>query len=85
MKKLLFRRKTYGWGWTPVGWEGWGIITMYLLILLFISRRIPEPVATKTMIVQFFIPLIILTAILIFICYKTGEKPKWQWGNKKDM
>ena len=25
-----FRRKTFGWGWTPAGWEGW------LATLLFI-------------------------------------------------
>jgi len=29
------------------------------------------------------LPEIVLTIVLIWICYKTGEKPGWRWGNKE--
>jgi len=29
---------------------------------------------------KFFIITIALVAILIFICYKKGERPRWHWG-----
>jgi ABC-type anion transport system duplicated permease subunit len=27
--------------------------------------------------------LIVTTLILIAICYKTGERPHWQWGGQR--
>lgn len=33
-KKLWFKRKTYGWGWTPVAWQGWLVIVLYVLFIV---------------------------------------------------
>jgi len=33
---------------------------------------------------MFVLPFLILTIAFIGIAYKTGEKPRWQWGNRKD-
>ena len=33
----------------------------------------------------FALPIIILTIVLIFIAYKKGEKPRWQWGSDKKL
>lgn len=30
------------------------------------------------------LPIIIFTSIFIFIMYRKGEKPKWQWGIKDE-
>ncbi len=84
-RKLWFKRKTYGWGWTPSSWQGWLVITIYVATLLSSTRYLvllarsndddmPPPFK--------FIPFIVLTTILILICYKKGEKPKWQWGKR---
>jgi hypothetical protein len=27
--------------------------------------------------------IIFITGLLFLICYKKGEKPKWQWGKEK--
>jgi hypothetical protein len=29
------------------------------------------------------LPIIVLTILLITICYKKGEGPRWQWGSPK--
>jgi hypothetical protein len=34
--------------------------------------------------INFTLPAIALTALFIFLCYGTGEKPEWRWGAKKD-
>jgi uncharacterized membrane protein YhaH (DUF805 family) len=76
-KKMWFKRKLYGWGWTPATWEGWLIILLWIIILVSL---------VQTMDHEWFkniIFIIIMTSILIFICYKKGEKPKWQWGQDK--
>jgi hypothetical protein len=37
-----------------------------------------DPAAIQTMVIQNFG----LVALLILICYLTGEKPGWHWGDK---
>ena len=85
MKKLWFKRKIYGWGWHPVTWQGWTITLVYIAILLTLSFTLDEDSSPKEVVFMFFLPMAILTATFIRIAYKTGEKPRWQWGeDKKD-
>jgi hypothetical protein len=84
MKKLWFVRKTYGWGWTPVTWQGWLIIVVYTIGILKIFKNVDsQSHSGSDTLIGFALPFIILTSLLIAICYLKGEKPKWQWGNKK--
>ena len=82
MKTLYFKRKTYGWGWTPVTWQGWGITIAYAVILIVLSSSVDWN-NEKEIMLMFVLPLIILTTAFVCIAYKTGEKPRWQWGNQK--
>lgn len=75
-KGYWFKRKLYGWGWTPVKWQGWFSIFVYILLLFIFISINDNP---KIML----LPVIFLTILLIFICYKKGEKPRWQWGFNK--
>lgn len=83
MKKLWFKRKVYGWGWYPVTWQGWMVILLYVLafakISFFWNVYAHED---SNLLVRFVFPFIVLTSVLILICYKTGETPKWQWSGK---
>ncbi len=87
-KPIWFKRKTYGWGWTPATWQGWLVTGVYfaLIFLLVLSREeaIPGNKDSGSNFLVFGIPLIVLTALFVFVAYKTGEKPKWQWGLSKD-
>lgn len=84
-KKLWFRRKSYGWGWTPCSWQGWVVLAAYLLVIMLFSYYTSgDMYPDGNLLVRFIFPFGVLTAILIFICYKKGEKPAWQWGEKKD-
>jgi hypothetical protein len=84
MKKLWFKRKSYGWGWSPATWQGWLAIVVYLILVTALSFNINETAPAQEIAITFIIPMIILTIILIGIAYITGEKPKWQWGEKKE-
>ena len=81
-EKLWFKRKLYGWGWTPATWQGWAVIGIFIATILKISFQLPEEPSNGEAI-WFFAKIITLVALIIFICYKKGEKPRWQWGNKK--
>ena len=77
MKKLWFKNKRYGWGWTPATREGWLVILVYLVLVLGIAFIYPPESGF------FFVSIVALTGALIFICYATGETPEWRWGDKK--
>jgi 8-oxo-dGTP diphosphatase len=80
-KKLWFKRKLYGWGWTPSSWEGWLVTAIYLFVAIFIFRNIDQTSHSGSdTLIGFVLPFIVITLLLIFICYKKGETPKWQWG-----
>ena len=82
--RLWFRRKSYGWGWTPITWEGWFVTLVIVIIPLVIKFSLKALEFERT--TQYFytyasIPILLMA--LTLICFRFGEKPKWQWGVKK--
>jgi hypothetical protein len=82
-----FKAKLYGWGWTPAKWQGWLVILAYIVFVLTLAhtreKDIPGNPDSGSNFLIFGLPIILLTTLLIFICYKKGEKPHWQWGPPK--
>jgi len=79
-----FKRKLYGWGWVPVKWQGWAVVAVFVLIILLSALTIGKT-PTDSEITWFTAKIILSVILLILICYKKGDKLKWQWGveNKK--
>ena len=75
-----FKAKLYGWGWTPVTWQGWLVIAIYIIAIIFFALTLDENSPPREIAFTFILPVAILTGLLFRICYKTGEKPRWQWG-----
>lgn len=84
-KRYWFKRKLYGWGWTPVTWQGWVVIIAFIFILIWNYRRIAATAASENEAMLQFLPqAILLILLLILISRLTGESPKWQWGFPKE-
>lgn len=84
-KGYWFKRKLYGWGWTPVTWQGWIVIFVYVALVFLFASNIDDTSPVREVIFTFILPVTALTIVLLRICYRKGEKPKWQWGlPKKD-
>lgn len=81
---LWFKRKLYGWGWTPATWQGWLVIFAYIVLVLLFAFTVDENSPTNEIIFTSALPITLLTVTLIRICYKAGEKPRWQWGIPKN-
>ncbi len=80
-KRLWFRAKTYGWGWTPSSWQGWLIVALwcavYAGIIAVCDMWFHESWSgTLVAIVVGFV----WVWVLVYISYKTGEPPHWRWG-----
>ncbi|HNW55932.1 MAG TPA: 8-oxo-dGTP diphosphatase [bacterium] len=81
MKKFWFKAKRYGCGWYPVTWEGWLSIAVYALLLIGTGSFFPEYIERWPL--GYFAWVLIITAALIYVSYKTGEKACWRWGEDK--
>ncbi len=83
-ERYWFKRKLYGWGWTPATWEGWVSILVFLGLLVFNAFRLEVLAGVEEAVAFTFAwQTLLLTGVLILICYKTGESPRWQWGVPK--
>lgn len=84
-KKRWFKAKEYGWGWYPVSWQGWAVTILYTLFIIWSFRRIDNySNSAKDTLINFIPEIFLATALLIGICYLTGDKAGWRWGEDKD-
>jgi len=75
-----FKRKLYGWGWTPAKWQGWLVLVIGILIALagfYIGELDDAPGAAALGI------LIMIILVITFSWWKGENPPRWQWGKRK--
>lgn len=79
-KKIWFPAKRYGWGWgLPCCWQGWAVfLIFYLLLGCAAFHWMPQHPK------HFFLACVVLSLLLVLICWWKGEKPLWRWGKEKE-
>ncbi|HEX5774596.1 MAG TPA: hypothetical protein VFY28_01390 [Candidatus Paceibacterota bacterium] len=90
-RKLWFRAKYIGWGWYPVSWEGWAVTLLYILLYiasgLLYGALSPSALAAGGSVgagtALLFSWYLLLTASLLWVCYRHGEKPGWRFDWRK--
>ncbi|MBX4195697.1 hypothetical protein KW796_01930 [Candidatus Parcubacteria bacterium] len=84
-KKLWFKAKKFGWGWTPTSWQGWVITAIYIIGLLHLVFEADVEHSGGGFLINFAFDFLILTIPFLIICYLKGERPHWRWdGVDKD-
>ncbi|HEX5429519.1 MAG TPA: hypothetical protein VFX17_00370 [Patescibacteria group bacterium] len=81
---VWFKRRLVGWGWTPVTWQGWLCVIVYVGLLMAFAFSLDDSSSPREIGLMLVLPFIILTSLLLRIAYRKGEKPKWQWGKDLD-
>lgn len=77
-----FKAKLYGWGWVPARWQGWLVILAFIAFLLWNGMTLGDT-PTDTKLTSFFVRLGVAIFVILAICLRTGEKPRWNWGPPK--
>lgn len=80
-----FKRRRYGYGWTPVTWQGWLTVLLFLAAVVFGAVVLLNDTPKNTLSAGTFAYLILLgiaTALAVGISLMKGPKPKWRWGSK---
>ena len=78
MKKIWFKRKKYGFGWTPSTWEGWTVVLVWAILFYSFISKTNQNWSKKSLFI------FLITGILIYVSYKKGESPRWQWGENNE-
>jgi hypothetical protein len=74
--KYWFPAKRYGWGWgPPTKWQGWAVLLGSLVAMGFAAW-----VLMPIHLVAFLSVVMLITVLLLLICYAKGEPPAWRWG-----
>lgn len=77
--KHWFARKRYGWGWTPVTWQGWAVIGAYAAFLVTGALLFLPDHGTRG-VIAFLVWTAGYTVWLVSLCWQHGPRPQWQWG-----
>ena len=83
--KLWFKRRRYGWGWTPVTWQGWTAVIVFLLGVVVAAAVLVEDEPRNTLSrdgILFIVISISLALGLFWVSYVKGPSPKWRWGKR---
>jgi hypothetical protein len=85
MTAIWFRPKRYGWGATPVTWQGWAVTLGFVAAIavaawaLVGSRAHPKAADLGI----FFVVEAILVALLVVISWRTTDGAwRWRWGDE---
>ena len=81
-EKYWFKAKNYGWGWTPATWQGWVVTLGFIGFIVWSGINLGEQPTDKD-VNWFLVKIFVSIVMMVLICLRTGEKPKWRWGKLK--
>lgn len=71
-----FPAKCYGWRWgLPITWQGWLVLAIYFALLVVGIFLFPPHKSLG----GFLIYVVLLSGLLISICWLKGEPRRWRW------
>jgi hypothetical protein len=81
-RNYWMKRRRYGWGWTPITWQGWLFTILQTVILLTAASQIPRKPAepSTAQLVKLIVTLLCVGISLVLVGIRTGPKPHWRWG-----
>ena len=70
-KQYWFRRKRYGYGWTPDTWQGWLATAMFIVLVVAFSVTLENSTLGQFVFTLLF--LLVVTMAFIMVVYEKGE------------
>ncbi len=75
-----FKRKPYGWGWTPATWQGHVVTLAVVVLFLGILFTAPPGLYGMDALLRIVLPVFTLFLGFWLILYTKGESPRWKFG-----
>jgi hypothetical protein len=77
-----FRPKRYGYGATPITWQGWLLTLLFVALLAGIMKMLQSGLAGGAAHLIALVATVAATALFIWISWKkTDGAWRWRWGS----
>jgi hypothetical protein len=83
MAAYWFKRKRYGWGWTPVTWQGWGVVVVLIVAVVVAAFALGQDPSTGAL-VAYFVFVTLAVGCVILLSVTKGPRPRWRWGRSSE-
>ena len=82
--KFWFKPKRYGYGATPVTWEGWALTLGVVLVAVGCGLFVSGAGSAPTKVLWLAVGAATVVASIVVAKMKTGGRWQWHWGNRGD-
>lgn len=84
MSHHFFKRKRYGYGWTPVTFGGWLIVALFVAVIVLWSLLMLPSTDTPTLEqgLVYGAGLLVIIMLMWLVTRKYAPRGKWRWGRK---
>jgi hypothetical protein len=81
--RFWFKPKTYGYGVTPITWEGWAVVAVYVLAIFASTLLLANPERSIwTWLAWFAVVGVVTAAMMAISLSKTDGTWQWRWGTR---
>lgn len=77
-----FKRRRYGYGWTPVRWQGWVAVIVCLGVIIASGFLFGSMPYSNELLWLYLNTVLTVIIFLIIIGILKGPAPRWRWGKK---
>jgi hypothetical protein len=82
--EFWFRPHTFGYGATPVTWEGWAVVAVYLVVMAAIATMVARSRNGFRAWAAWSVAIMVATSALILVSWsKTDGAWQWRWGHSE--
>lgn len=84
MSNYYFKRKRYGYGWTPVTLGGWVIVAVFLVVIVLWSLLMLPSTHTPTTEqgLVYGAGLLTIVVLMWLVTRRYAPPGRWRWGRK---
>ena len=73
-----YKRRRYGYGFTPVTWQGWLLVGLMILLLVIPAFFLGQ--SSNEIVIGYLIYVVVVLSASFYVMLSRSPKPKWRWG-----
>ena len=78
MNKFWFKPKTFGYGATPITWEGWAVAAGYMFFVLFVTLGLLGREPSLAIWLLWVVLLVAVTGAMTWLAQRKTDG-EWRW------
>jgi len=83
MSTYWFKPRAYGYGATPITWQGWAVTIGAMIVVVMSSLVVPALAGgAASALSAFVIDALAIAALIIVSRRKTDGEWRWRWGQR---